>query len=115
MTYKQDCDNSPTEGATNRVFSSKAPLKYFVQALAGLLAALDLEVVIAHLPRAMNEWADGLSREFPATLAQFSPKRRIRLSPEVLLRIRTGQRVFPVGAVLHDLKVPVLPSDLPSP
>ena len=25
VVYKQDCDNSPTEGATNRLFSSKAP------------------------------------------------------------------------------------------
>ena len=95
-------------GATNRLFSSEAPLKYFVHALAGVLAALDLEVTIAHRPGACNEWADGLSRDFPASMAQLSLLRRVRVSPETLLRVRTGQHIFPAGAVIHDLQLPVL-------
>ena len=86
VTYKQDCDNSPTEGPTNRLFSSKVPLKYFIQALAGLLAGGRQRVGGRPRPR------------LPRCSGYLLPSRRVRLPPGVLARTRTGQRVFPEGS-----------------
>ena len=89
-------------GAGNKLFTTKAPLKYFIQSLAGVMASLDLEVVIAHRPGVLNVWADGLSRGFPEVVQLFNPSRRVRLPPAVLVRTRSGQVVFPRGSKVHN-------------
>ena len=105
VAFKQDCDNSPAEGAGNKLFTTKVPLKYFIQSLAGVMASLDLEVVISHRPRILNEWADGLSRGFPAVVQLFNPLRRVRLPPAVLVRTRSGFTIFPTDSKVPNLKL----------
>ena len=91
-------DNTPTEGAVNRLYSSSAPMKWFVQCFASWCEILNVEVQISHIQGESNIWADGLSRGFPNTLGLFKQERRIQIPVKELLTLQKDGPLIPAEA-----------------
>ena len=72
------CDNTPAVGAIQKLFSTREPLCWALQALAFHASRAQVEVVAQYLPGKENVWADRMSRaeEFPAFIASLSPDLR---------------------------------------
>ena len=101
VVYRQDCDNAPSVGAMNKLFTTALPLKFFTQNLTGTLARLGVQIEVVHLPGSDNDLADGLSREKPEVVRRMDANKRMRFSVPSLLRSHTRQRVFPVDAPMN--------------
>ena len=70
-------DSVPTEGATNKLFTTSLPLKHFVQVLAAWCMTARIRPVVSHLGGERNHLADGLRRAKTDVLSQFDIPRRI--------------------------------------
>ena len=70
-------DNTPTEGAVNKLFTTARPLCHFLQNLAAWTSRWRLSMEISHIPGEQNELADGLSRSKQEILGMFNPERRL--------------------------------------
>ncbi|CAE8603447.1 unnamed protein product, partial [Polarella glacialis] len=59
---RQWCDNMPAVGAAAKLFSSKPPLCFAMQALSHVCVKWQAEAFVSHLAGSRNDWADKLSR-----------------------------------------------------
>ncbi|CAE8610051.1 unnamed protein product [Polarella glacialis] len=59
---RQWCDNMPAVGASAKLFSSKAPMCFAMQALSHVCTKWQADATISHLAGSKNIWADKLSR-----------------------------------------------------
>ena len=91
-------DSVPTEGATNKLFTTSKPLKYFVQTLAAWCLTGSIKPVVSHLGGQRNFDADGLSRAKPETMARFSKHTRISHSLQYIWLQQPMARLFPAAA-----------------
>ena len=62
VTLPLNTDNTPTEGAVNKLYSIKEPMKSYFQLLAWQCLRLQVVPVARHLPGVKNTWADMISR-----------------------------------------------------
>ena len=62
VTLPLNTDNTPTEGAVNKLHPSKEPMKPHIQMLAWRCLRLRFVPVARHLPGVKNTWADLISR-----------------------------------------------------
>ena len=62
VACKQLCDNASAVGAAAKLFSTKQPLCWALQALSHVCQKHCAEVRISHIAGTDNDWADMLSR-----------------------------------------------------
>jgi hypothetical protein len=91
-------DSVPTEGATNKLFTTSSPLKHFVQVLAAWCMTARIRPVVSHLGGERNHLADGLSRAKPDVVLQFDSSRRIEYSLAHIILQNQAVRLFPKNA-----------------
>ena len=85
ITMRQSSDNVTAGTAIMKGFTTKHPLRRFVQVITrwATISCVKLEV---DLPGIDNEWADGLSRNKAFIKGFFPPEQRIEFSVNDLLR-----------------------------
>ena len=88
LGVRQSTDNSPTEGALNKLFTTSSPLCKFVQVFACWASLGNINVELNHIPGTANDLADGLSRAKPEHMSRMSKTRRFDLDLQALLEIR---------------------------
>ena len=79
VTLPLNTDNTPTEGAVNKLYSGKEPLKFYIQLLAWWCLRLRVVPVARHLPGSSNTWADLISRNDQNFLKLLDPSRRLNI------------------------------------
>jgi hypothetical protein len=78
-------DNTATEAATNKLFTTAMPLRIFVQNLANWAVAMQVDAEINHMAGKENTLADGLSRGHQSVIDSFDPAREVDLSLDAIL------------------------------
>ena len=73
-----ESDNTPTEGGINKLFTTSWPLSEFLSLLASQSSSHGVELQIAHVAGAHNQWADDLSRGRLEAF-QHRPQERVRM------------------------------------
>ncbi len=88
-----ESDNTPTVGATNKLFTNKWPLAYFVINFAYWSRMCDIQAEVTHVPGAQNDWADELSRQGFTLLLQkgWGPSTQFKMSLQEVLLPKRGQ------------------------
>ena len=86
-------DNTPTVGATNKLFTNKWPLPYFVINFAHWTQMNNIQAEVTHIPGIRNDWADELSRESITVLLQkgWDPAKQFKISLTEILLPKRGQ------------------------
>ena len=80
-----DCDNMGAVSSANKLFTTKAPMCYIVQSIASWATILRCNVSLNHLPGALNDWADMLSRDNIGFIQNLNPAHRINVDIGTLL------------------------------
>ena len=88
LCTRQCTENSPTEGALNKLFTTSTPLSKFVQVFACWASAGNVSVEVNHIPGEDNDLADGLSRAKPSHLDRMSVHNRFDIDLPALLAVR---------------------------
>ena len=101
-------DNTPSEGAGNKLFSTAAPLRHVLHALSAWCACFRCELELDHVQGELNVLADGLSREHDSALSAVQPSRRLAVDLAEMCGAKTPQRVFPAEAKIPDALARVL-------
>ena len=90
-------DNTPAEGAGNKLFTTAEPLRHVVRCLALWCAALKCEIELDHVQGELNDLADGLSRGKDSAFSSVAASRRLAVSLDDVCRVSHGSRLFPAG------------------
>ena len=61
-TLPQLSENTAAEAASNKLFTTAKPLKWFIQNMASWCVAHNVQVEVNHVAGDLNDWADQLSR-----------------------------------------------------
>ena len=95
-----ESDNTPTVGATNKLFVDKWLAAYFVINFACWTQMSNVQAEVTHVPGTQNEWADELSREGVALSLQkgWDPAKQFKMSLDEILLPKRGQ-FFPKGCL----------------
>ena len=101
-------DNTPSEGAGNKLFSTAAPLRHVLHALSAWCACFRCELELDHVQGESNVLADGLSRELDSALSSVQPSRRLVVDLDEMCGVKIPQRVFPADAKIPDALARVL-------
>ena len=90
-------DNVAAEASGNKLFTTSAPLCYFVEHLASILVSERISCDISHIPGPLNQDADLLSRwDLESELSsRFAATHRHRMSLEGFFRFHRAVRVHP--------------------
>ena len=78
-----ESDNTPTEGGTNKLFTTSWPLSEFLGLIASWSSANGITLQVAHVVGSHNEWADDLSRGRLQAFAH-RPQDRFRVPLQLL-------------------------------
>ena len=97
LHFKSLSDNAATEASGNKLFTTSAPLCYFVEHLAHLLVSARVSCDISHIPGILNQDADLLSRwNFHDSLpVKFTAATRHRMSLEQFFSFHRGAQIYP--------------------
>lgn len=95
IALRQHSDNTASEAAANRLFSSTPPFSHFCLNLAQQAFLHHCNLSVDHIEGARNDIADGLSRSYALTLQSLNPARRINLTLADILFHRRGVRPSP--------------------
>lgn len=100
LTMKSLSDNTAAEANSNFLFTTKAPLCFFVERLCMLIATVHAELDVSHIAGHTNELADRISRlpldnPLPSDL---NASDRIRLQLSEIWFPFPEPKVFPKGA-----------------
>ena len=87
-----ESDNTPTVGATNKLFTNMWPLAYFMINFAYWTRMSNVQPEVTHVFGAQNEWADELSREGITLLLQkgWDPAKQFKISLDEVLLPKRG-------------------------
>ena len=100
-------DNTPTEAVANKLFTTNAPLCFFLQLLAAWSSRMGVRVSVGHIPGVENTLADGLSRGREDIVAQFDPRRQLHVNIGDIIACRCMPILMPqdgrVSRVLETL------------
>ena len=85
--------NTPTVGATNKLFTNKWPLANFIINFEYWAQMSHIQAEVTHIPGVRNEWADELSRDSLAVLLQKGrdPAKQFKISLTEILLPKRGQ------------------------
>ena len=81
-----DCDNIGSVASNNKLFSTKKPLCYVLQATVSWACALRCSLDLNHLPGRDNDWADWLSRDNHSFINQLDKHKRYKIDISTLLQ-----------------------------
>ena len=97
LHFKSLSDNAATEASGNKLFTTSAPLCYFVEHLAHILVSARVTCDISHIPGSLNQDADLLSRwNFHDPLpVKFTADTRHRMSLEHFFSFHRGAQIHP--------------------
>jgi len=102
LTLKSVSDNTAAESTSNSLFTTKAPLCFFVEKLCLLSSAVHAHLDVSHIPGYANELADMISRmnlEEPLPpILQASD--RIRISLDQIWHPTKAVSIFPKGSTV---------------
>ena len=73
VTLHQQCDNSASVGAIGKLFATKAPMPFDLQALAHHCSRSNASVQVTHLAGKKNILADGISRNLVNVMSTLPP------------------------------------------
>ena len=102
MALRQLSDNTPTEGAINKLFTTSKPMIWFLQPLIATAVSLGVELTVDHEPGHSNILADGVSRAKTEILSQFNPANRVKTDLLGLLRRGAHWTCYPPDASWPD-------------
>ena len=91
-------DNTPTEGAACKLFTTADPLKHAVQCMAGWASFLGAFVHVSHIPGKFNETADALSRKDWGRCPNLRPDRQVDVPLHAVCVVDTRPCVFPAAS-----------------
>ena len=97
LHFKSLSDNAATEASGNKLFTTSAPLCYFVEHLAHVLVSARVTCDISHIPGSLNQDADLLSRWnfYDPLPVKFTADTGHRMSLEQFFSFHRGAQIHP--------------------
>ena len=107
-------DNTPTEGAACKLFTTASPLKHAVQCMAALASQFGAFVHVSHIPGKFNDLADALSRRDWSRCSNLCRGREIAIPLQDICRMAAVHMVVPpddhrppaLQTLLHEAAAP---------